>query len=138
MIYNKLLNVVELCKIASQKSPREWDSRVITTPVSFSGRLGYSIFGSSHIEIASDYAISLIDALVETKLSESNGQARNSIKSGAVRINGNKCTDVAKILSQQDMIPALESIVIENGKKNYGIIEIIHYPLNSLTIYKHN
>ena len=65
---------------------------------------------------------SLIDALVETGLVKSKGEARRAIKENSVYINNVRCTDVDKKLTREDL--ASESvIVLRRGKKKFALLK---------------
>lgn len=65
--------------------------------------------------------LSLINALVWIRLSPSKAQARNSIKIGAIRINGLQEKDINRKLFSSDFLNK-EVVVLENGKYNFGLI----------------
>lgn len=112
--------VADLCEMVSSKSPQEWSEQVMwPLPTQSIG-----IFGYNQTEMGSNHKVSLIEALVWTQLSPSNGQARTAIRAGAVRINGERCMDEKRILSGMDVLSNLSAIVIENGKRNFGLIEV--------------
>ncbi len=65
----------------------------------------------------------LIDVLIETTLASSKREARDFIISGAVTLNGEKCQDLAKILTKEDAIEGTV-IVLRRGKKKYALVEM--------------
>lgn len=65
----------------------------------------------------------LIDVLIETTLASSKREARDFISSGAVTLNGEKCQDLAKILTKEDAIEGTV-IVLRRGKKKYALVEM--------------
>lgn len=115
------LTVVDLAVIVSEQSPEQWPEEVLwplrKEPV--------GIFGYAQIAMASDRTKTLLAALVETGLCASNGQARTAINSNAVMINRVKCRDVSRVLDARDALPNLDAIVIEHGKLNFGIVELV-------------
>lgn len=113
------MNVVELCLIASSTSPLEWTEDIISPYKLF----GKSIFGNSLIPLNREYSMSLIDAIVGTGLCESNSEARNCIKGGGIMVNRVKVKDTSFKIDKMSALPNLDAVVIEKGKRNYGIIE---------------
>ncbi|MGV4319272.1 tyrosine--tRNA ligase [Bacillus mojavensis] len=65
--------------------------------------------------------LSLVDVLVESKLSPSKRQAREDIKNGAVYINGERQTEIDYILSAEDRIED-QFTVLRRGKKKYFLV----------------
>ncbi|ALC89651.1 tyrosine--tRNA ligase [Bacillus sp. FJAT-18017] len=63
----------------------------------------------------------LVDLLVAAKISPSKRQAREDITTGAVSVNGEKVTDTAYVLKDDDRIEGKFSI-IRRGKKKYTLI----------------
>jgi hypothetical protein len=124
------LSISELCAIVGEKHPNEWPLQsVLPTllPLSnpkYPSLNPLSIFGDSQIAIARDGQISLINALVQTGLCSSNGEARNKIKSNAVMINRVKVSNVSIVLSESDALKNIDAIVLECGKRNFGIVEM--------------
>lgn len=108
-----------IVEIASSLPPKEWPKNVLA-PIT---GLKISIFGTRHF-FPSGGIISLIDALILVGLCKSKGEARNYIESGAVSISGIKTRDTLKIITAADALPNLDAVVIELGKRNYGIIEL--------------
>ena len=80
--------------------------------------IGASLYKSkSEIE-----SILLVDALIQVKLASSRREAREFIKNGSIKINGEKCTDLEKTLTKEDAY--YNSILfLKRGKKNYAILE---------------
>lgn len=132
------MTLVEACFHASQLPPQEWTMETLTAypsgaflktfvletgeSVRIRGRTFQSIF--NHSAMARERTVSLIEALVWTGLTSSNGDARRAIKAGAIRLNSKQIRDDKRILSAMDALPNLDAIVIENGCYNYGIIEL--------------
>jgi len=114
------MNVVDLCTIASSQKPSEWPIEILNRLP----RTGVTIFGYV-IVLAYDKEISLVDALVGLHLLESNSAANRMIESGGIKINSVQCKDKKKVLSIKDMLSNIPAIVLEAGKKNYGVIEIL-------------
>lgn len=120
-----LLGTVKRCEIASELSPEEWPEEILwPSPSPMNKHYFGSIFGNHHNSIWREKTISLIDALVFTELCSSNGEARKSIRNNAVMINRVKCNDISRILTSKDRLSKLDAIVLENGKYNFGIIEM--------------
>ncbi|WP_078595016.1 tyrosine--tRNA ligase [Evansella clarkii] len=65
--------------------------------------------------------IGLIDLLVEAGASPSKRQAREDIKSGAVYINGDRCQDLEKVVSEEDKIDGTFTI-LRRGKKKFFLV----------------
>ncbi|WP_100399894.1 tyrosine--tRNA ligase [Bacillus sp. FJAT-44742] len=72
--------------------------------------------------VAEEEGYGLIDLLVEAGISSSKRQAREDIKNGAVYINGDRCQDMQKTISQGDKIDGAFTI-IRRGKKKYFLIQ---------------
>lgn len=64
----------------------------------------------------------LVDALIELKLASSKREAREFISNGAVKLNGQKVTDLNKVLSSSDAIEGY--IFVKRGKKLYAVIKL--------------
>ena len=68
--------------------------------------------------------LGLLDALVETGLQKSKGQARRLLEQGGVYINNERVEDVAKVLGEADL--ASESmLVLRAGKKRYHVVRFV-------------
>lgn len=70
---------------------------------------------------AADEDKPLVDMLVEAGISPSKRQAREDISNGAIRINGEKEEDVARVLTKEDRIDE-RFIIIRRGKKKYTLL----------------
>ncbi|MFC0270322.1 tyrosine--tRNA ligase [Metabacillus herbersteinensis] len=66
--------------------------------------------------------ISLIELLVQAKISPSKRQAREDIANGAVYINGDRNQELEKVITTQDKIEN-QFTVIRRGKKKYYLIK---------------
>lgn len=66
-------------------------------------------------------SLSLVDALVQTKLCNSKGMARKDIESGGIYINGDRVTEVPLLLSESHLLHG-KFIALRKGKKNYALI----------------
>ncbi|MEK4028442.1 MULTISPECIES: tyrosine--tRNA ligase [Bacillaceae] len=73
-------------------------------------------------EQASEEEIGLVDLLVAAGISSSKRQAREDVQNGAVSINGDKVTDTAYVLSEEDKMEG-EFTIIRRGKKKYYLIK---------------
>jgi tyrosyl-tRNA synthetase len=63
----------------------------------------------------------LVEALVESGLSKSRGEARRTIEQGGAYINNRRCTDTARKLESDDLAgPTV--LVLRTGKKNYALL----------------
>ena len=119
--------VIECCMIASGTSPVEWTedvfSVVVKTPIS-GGIKFTTVFGDAWNCLGHTETISILDALVSVGLSESRGEAKKAIQGNGISVNGKKIKDVGMILSVNDSLLNIpQTIVLEKGKKNFGIIE---------------
>ncbi|WP_077308009.1 tyrosine--tRNA ligase [Terribacillus halophilus] len=72
--------------------------------------------------LAADEDKGLVDMLVEAGISSSKRQAREDITNGAIRINGNKVEDTARVLVEGDRIDG-RFIIIRRGKKKYTLLK---------------
>ncbi|WP_226036549.1 tyrosine--tRNA ligase [Aquibacillus saliphilus] len=63
----------------------------------------------------------LIDVLVEAKISPSKRQAREDIQNGAVYINGDRKTELAYVISEENRIDD-KFTIIRRGKKKYFLV----------------
>jgi tyrosyl-tRNA synthetase len=71
---------------------------------------------------ASESDGNLVDLLVAAKISPSKRQAREDITNGAVTVNGEKVTDTAYVLQENDRIEG-QFTIIRRGKKKYTLIK---------------
>ncbi|WLR60851.1 tyrosine--tRNA ligase [Guptibacillus hwajinpoensis] len=81
-------------------------------------RLGFKDVPSYHVE---ENEKGLIDLLVEAGISSSKRQAREDVKNGAVYINGERCQDMDKVISESDQIEN-QYVIIRRGKKKYFLL----------------
>ncbi|HTE41906.1 MAG TPA: tyrosine--tRNA ligase [Steroidobacteraceae bacterium] len=65
--------------------------------------------------------LTLIEALAESGLCQSKGQARKDIEGGGISVNNQKVADVAAVLSADQKI-AGEYVLLRKGKKNYMLL----------------
>ena len=63
----------------------------------------------------------LVDELVEIKIFSSKREARELISSGSISLNGEKVTDIEKVITRNEAIDN-EFIILRKGKKNYFIL----------------
>lgn len=66
--------------------------------------------------------ISLVDLIVEAKISPSKRQAREDIQNGAISINGEKVTDLQYVVAEEVKIEG-EFILVRRGKKKYTLVK---------------
>ncbi|HHW38407.1 MAG TPA: tyrosine--tRNA ligase [Bacillales bacterium] len=66
--------------------------------------------------------ISLLDLLVESKISPSKRQAREDISNGAIYINGERTTELDRVVAAADRIEG-QFTIIRRGKKKYYLIK---------------
>ena len=69
----------------------------------------------------SSYNISILDALIETNIAPSKGQARILINQGGITLNESKITDVNYVLSENDFTDGYA--ILRKGKKIYIKLE---------------
>ena len=62
----------------------------------------------------------LIDLVIELKAASSKREAREFINNGAIKINGNKVTDLEYTITDKDFIDNTY-IIVKRGKKNYYV-----------------
>ncbi len=77
------------------------------------------------IEVSKAEDVQLIELLVETKLSPSKRQAREDISNGAVYVNGERQTDLAYSLSEEDKVGGKFTIYEEERKIFLSSIQLI-------------
>lgn len=118
-IYNCKMSVVDKCEIASTISPEDWMEEILWPQYGQS----HSIFGDRHVAMDRENSIGLIDALVWTKLCESNGEARKAIRNNGIRVNRKIVNNIGLKLDKSFALKC-EAIVLEFGKYNFGIIEL--------------
>lgn len=82
---------------------------------------GFSDVPSADIQ---DPEMLLVDALIQVGAATSKRQARESIESGAVYINGVRQTDTNLSIAQLDKLEG-KFIVIRRGKKNYYLVKLV-------------
>jgi len=63
----------------------------------------------------------LIDALVQSEICKSKGDARRLLQQGSVSVNGNKVTELDFVLNKKDAVNE-EFTILKKGKKNYFVI----------------
>ena len=63
----------------------------------------------------------LIDLLVDARISSSRRQAREDIRTGAIYINGERCTDMSHVLKRSERL-AGKYLVIRRGKRSYFLV----------------
>ena len=65
--------------------------------------------------------VGLIDLLVDAQISSSRRQAREDIKTGAIYINGERCTDMSYVLESSERL-AGKYLVMRRGKRRYFLV----------------
>ncbi|MCY3871353.1 MAG: tyrosine--tRNA ligase [Gemmatimonadetes bacterium] len=65
--------------------------------------------------------VGLIDLLVDARISSSRRQAREDIRTGAIYINGERCTDVSHVLKPSERL-AGKYLVMRRGKRRYFLV----------------
>jgi len=66
---------------------------------------------------------SLLDNLVNAHIASSKREAREFLTNGSISINGEKCSDLEKVLTKEDTLDG-ELIVVRKGKKNYFVLKV--------------
>ena len=66
--------------------------------------------------------LNIIDLLVNLSICSSKREAREFVTGGTISINGDKLTDLEKVLSKKDAIEG-KYIILRRGKKKYFLIE---------------
>ena len=95
--------------------------------VLFSGNVK-SLSKDNLVELLGDLTVNLDentlleDALIQIKAASSKREAREFIKGNSVAINGEKITDLTKVLNRSDALYN-DYVVIKRGKKNYYLIK---------------
>lgn len=117
-------SVVDRCAMASQLPPDQWIPEVLWPFYTAKGISEHSIFGRSQIAMGREHSMKLLDALVETELCSSLGEARKGIRNNAVKVNRKPIKDIDRVLTKDDVLPNIDAIVLEFGKYNFGIIEM--------------
>lgn len=69
-----------------------------------------------HFEIKDDE--NFLDMLVRSKICQSKREAREMVSAGAISLNGNKETNLDKIITNSDLIEG-KVLLLKKGKKNY-------------------
>lgn len=65
-------------------------------------------------------ATKLVEAIVQTGLSDSLSEAKRLIRSGGISVFGNKITDLDYQLLPQDSLHGF--VLVQKGKKNHSLI----------------
>ncbi|QFK72529.1 tyrosine--tRNA ligase [Pradoshia sp. D12] len=73
-------------------------------------------------EVGSNEELLLVDLLVNAKISPSKRQGREDITNGAIYINGERVTDLAHTMTEDDKLEG-QFTVIRRGKKKYTLIK---------------
>ena len=66
--------------------------------------------------------VNILDALINLKLASSKREAREFVNNGAVKVNGEKVTDLNKNISQGDALDG-GYIFVKRGKRNYAVLK---------------
>lgn len=66
----------------------------------------------------------LVEVLIQCKLAQSKREAREFIQNGAVAVNGDRVTELDKVLTKQEAIEE-KYMVLRRGKKNYSLVEFV-------------
>ena len=71
---------------------------------------------------AADLGVSFIDLCAEkTQIFPSKGECRKMIQGGGVSLNKEKVTDIARVVTAEDLI-AGKYLLVQKGKKNYYLV----------------
>lgn len=73
-------------------------------------------------EHSGEAEINIIDLLIDAKIAPSKRQAREDVTNGAISINGERVTDTAYTLSENDRIEG-QFTIVRRGKKKYFLIK---------------
>ncbi len=65
--------------------------------------------------------VGLVNLLVDVRISTSMRQAREDIRSGAIHVNGRRCTDMGRILEPSDRL-AGKYLIVRRGKRRYFLV----------------
>jgi tyrosyl-tRNA synthetase len=65
--------------------------------------------------------LGLTDALVQSGLSQSKGQAKKDIEGGGVYINNVKCADTTRVLAAADLLFG-KHVLLRKGKRTYAVL----------------
>ena len=65
--------------------------------------------------------LGLVDLLSAAGVCSSKRQARQDIQSGAIYINGERCTDLNRVARRQDGLHG-KFLIVRRGKKNYSLV----------------
>ncbi len=66
--------------------------------------------------------INILDALIKSGLAKSKREAREFMNAGAVKVNGEKVTDLEKVLTKEDAL-AGGYLFLKRGKKLYAVLK---------------
>ena len=66
--------------------------------------------------------VTILDALINLKLASSKREAREFVNNGAVKVNGEKVTDLNKNISKGDALDG-GYIFVKRGKRNYAVLK---------------
>ena len=69
-----------------------------------------------------DEELNIVDLLVVKQICSSKREAREFVSGGTISINGDKVTDLEKVISKKDAIEG-KYIILRRGKKKYFLIE---------------
>ena len=78
------------------------------------------LFGS--FKVAQPEGLLLEDLLIAIKAASSKREAREFINGNSISINGEKCTDLTKVVTKKDSLFG-KYVVIKRGKKNYYLVD---------------
>ena len=67
--------------------------------------------------------LALTEALVQSGLSQSKGQAKKDIEGGGVYINNMKCADTARTLAATDLLFG-KHVLLRKGKRTYAVLNV--------------
>lgn len=69
--------------------------------------------------------LGLLDALVQTGLAKSKGEARRAVQQGGAYLNNRRCTDPEAHLTTRDLASA-SVLVLRSGKKRYALLRFVN------------
>lgn len=75
------------------------------------------------LEVKLNEGMNILDVLINAKAASSKREAREFVNNGSISINGDKCTDLNKIITKEDTLYN-QYIILRRGKKNYYLINL--------------
>ena len=79
------------------------------------------VLGNMEVKVSGDHLLE--DLLIEIKAASSKREAREFINGNSISINGEKVTDLTKVITKSDTLYG-EYVVVKRGKKNYYLVKL--------------